>query len=199
MQRQIIKPQLDVPVTVKLDKGPEGIERDGKYGIDWQYTVNDDSGVMWLPRDGRDALLRAGAQAGDEVQILKATLAGKTTFTAQVLASDATEPEPEPTPPARNGNGNGHAHVQPRGRAPLPPRAYHQPEAVPRPQQAAKAAPAPSHGAQVLATALYTAIDAALAAEAYAKQQGMDLELQPDDIRAMAISLFIDSRKGEVR
>lgn len=71
MQREILKPQLNIPLLVKLDFGPEGIERDGKYGKQYQYTVNDDAGVMWLDPAARQAILSSGAQAGDEIAITK--------------------------------------------------------------------------------------------------------------------------------
>ena len=49
--------------------------------------------------------------------------------------------------------------------------------------------------ATLLAAALYAAIDAADAAESYARNKGLPLKLSADDIRAMAISLYIDARK----
>lgn len=99
MQRDVIKPQPDIPVIVRLDKGPEGQEREGRYGVDYQYTVNHDQGVMWLPREARDQLVRCGAQAGDEVQIVK-SLRGRQAFWSVQVVPDSNEPVPPPPPSA---------------------------------------------------------------------------------------------------
>ncbi len=73
MQREIIRPQLDTPVVIKLDFGPEGVEkRSQKTGdLEYMYTVNDDAGLIYLPPQTRNELIRTQAQAGDYIQILK--------------------------------------------------------------------------------------------------------------------------------
>ena len=81
-RREVIRPEWD-PVIVRLDKGPEGVQREGQYGVDYQYVVNSDSGIMWLPKSGRDALLACGAQAGDEVEICKSKRGAATVYFAQ--------------------------------------------------------------------------------------------------------------------
>src|SRR5579863_5294555 len=69
MRRDVIRFDAE-PVKVTLDKGPHsGIECHGQYGIDWRYTVNNGKAVMYLPAEGRDALLHSGAQAGEDVAI----------------------------------------------------------------------------------------------------------------------------------
>jgi hypothetical protein len=97
IQRQVIKPQIDVPLVVQLGRGPEGVEKAGKYGVDYQYIVNNGAGVMWLPKEGRDALIRSGARAGDEVEIVKSMRGKQAVFSAQVV-SDAAEPPVAPAP-----------------------------------------------------------------------------------------------------
>jgi hypothetical protein len=60
------------PVKVKLDRGPHaGLECHGDYGLDWRYTVNNGTAVMYLPSEGREALLKSGTAAGEEVAIRK--------------------------------------------------------------------------------------------------------------------------------
>ncbi len=186
MQREVIKPQPDIPVIVKLDKGPEGQEREGRFGIDYQYTVNDDRCVMWLPKEARDRLVRCGAQAGDEVQIVKSLRGLMAQWSVQVMP-DSNELAPSPSQdrpvPAQarpngyvNGHGNGHyaGHAQP-----------------PRPE--ANISPI----AQQLAGCLRAAVDACVETEAYAKSKGMPLEFCSEDIRAMALSVYIGAQRKE--
>lgn len=190
MQRQVIKPQLDVPVVIHLDQGPEGKEKQGPFGIDYQYTVNHNSGVMWLPTEGRNALYACGAQAGDDVQIVK-TMKGKQVFFSAHVVSDAAEPVAAPPPPPV-------ARVNGRGGA-LPQRAYYQPA----PQTAAPARQvAPQEETRItpvaaqLAGCFCAAIDAALEAETYAKSKGMEIEFNAEDLRAIALSVYIGAQRN---
>lgn len=191
MQREVIKPKIDVPVIVCLDQGPEGQQKQGQYGIDYQYTVNHDTGVMWLPRSGRDAILKSGAQAGDTVEIIKVKRGANTHFVA-TLVGDRHETQPaaarreatQPNIPARayykpatgaaapeltNGNGQ----IPFVGATPLRP-------SVPL-----------SPVAQQLAGTLCAALDAAAEAEAYARQKGLSIQFTADDIRAIGLSIYI--------
>lgn len=169
MQRQIIRLQLDVPIVVKLDSKPEGREKDGKYGVDYEYFVNDDRGVLYLPRDARDQLVRCGAQPGDDVQIVKSMRGRASVFSVQVLP-DAQEPAPPPPnnvrqlPPARTTN-----NAQPEQHRPA---------------------------AQWMTGALCAAIDASMAAANYAKGRGMELKFNEEDIRSMAATMYIQASKA---
>jgi hypothetical protein len=136
MNRQILKPQVDVPLVVLLDKGPEGKETTSQRGdLQYQYTVNNDACVMWLPPEARAAILRTGAQAGDQLQIVKSLRGNNAIWSVQVLADSEPPPPPPPTrmvaprptyaaAPSQNAapsqpNGNGH-HQAPAP-TPLPP------------------------------------------------------------------------------
>src|SRR5947209_7957425 len=81
------------PIVLKLDSDPEGVQREGKYGIDYQYICNDNSGIMWLPKDGRDAILATGARRGAEIEICKSQRGRMITYVATLL-SDAREITP---------------------------------------------------------------------------------------------------------
>ena len=185
LQREIIHPQTatDQPLIVLLDRGPEGIQREGKFGIDFQYTLNEDSAVMWAKKELRDAIVASGAQAGEEIAIQAIKRGTRTSWQVQRVEE---EPNPAAAPPPRTqrqqeapahgtretkANGNGHA-----------------PDAAPTREPARP-------GAAILASALYTAIDAAIAAEEYARAKSFALKFSRDDIRALAISLYIDARK----
>lgn len=197
MQREVIKPQVDVPVIVKLDKGPEGQEREGKYGIDYQYTCNDDQAVMWLPKDARDMIVRSGAQAGDLLQIVKTLHGRQSVYSIQVLPPPTTRDyriDPSMTPPRTNGYTNGHASAS-RTTTVEMPRELPAPAAVPA---TAAPAPPPQHrpGAQQLQGAICAAIDAAMGSEDYARNKGRALTFSEESIRAFALTLLIGEQKA---
>jgi len=191
MQREVIKPQADVPVVVKLDKGPEGQEREGRYGIDYQYTVNGDRGVMWLPKEARDHLVRCGAQAGDEVQIVKSLRGRIAQWSVQVMPDSnelAPPPPPRrlpapPPPPQQNGHANGYTNGHGNGSAGHPTPTPVQPSTAQRP------------AAQWMAGALCASIDASIAATNYAKDRGIELKFNEEDIRSMAATMYINASK----
>jgi hypothetical protein len=210
MNRQILKPQVDVPLVVLLDKGPEGKETTSQRGdLQFQYTVNDDSCVMWLPPEARAAIMRSGAQAGDTVQLVK-SLRGKNAFwNAQVLP-DAAEPPPPPPANTRlvaprpayayqpNNENDEFAKVDPR---------YSQPNG--RAQAGAARLNPPPTAAATQADGLNTAagkrcfqaaIDVLAAARHYAQETyHWDLEVNAEDVRALGISFLIGERNGGAR
>src|SRR5690242_21085205 len=88
-RREVIRFDAE-PIKVTLDKGPHaGIECRGQYGIDWRYSVNHGKSVMYLPAEGREALLQSGAAAGEEVAIRRL---GKTRWEAERIAPDLPFP-----------------------------------------------------------------------------------------------------------
>lgn len=201
-KRDVIKPQVDVPIVIKLDRGPEGRETAGQFGTQYQYTVNDDSAVLWLPPQGREALLRSGATAGDSVQLLKLQHGKATQFVATKTGAgagsartwdelqayeDAPPPEPArsirilapappPAPPSYS-NGNGHANGHANGNG-----------STPRPER-------PS-SLNTMARAMSAAVDLILSTQEYARKAGLALdEATVEDVRTIAITLYIDARK----
>jgi hypothetical protein len=225
MQRNIVKFEIDVPQVVRLDfsEGKEIPTKSG--GKQWQYTLNRDQGIMWLPLAGKQAIERSGARAGDEVRILKTYLNQRTVFTAQIVRSIPAQPVPiAASRPNGNGrgNGNGKAHG-------FPPSAYHQPQAAYQPNYEndafapargphqnyyAKPAPAgepqpvqavaaePKQPARVgpashIAMCLRQAIDAVIDAQEYGRDKGFSVTFLGSDVRAIANSLMIgDQQRG---
>lgn len=195
-QREILKPQMNVPLTVHLDQGPEGKEKTGQYGTDYQYTVNQNAGVMWLPAEGRDALIQSGAQAGDDVQIVKSMRGKQVVWSAQVV-SDAAE-----VPAASNG-----VQVSYTSGVKFPARVYAQPAqapvAAPRTAPAPRPAPQPQPETRItpvamqLASCFCAAIDACLEAETYAKSKGLAIEFNAEDLRAVALSVYIGAQRQQ--
>jgi hypothetical protein len=94
-RREVIRFDAE-PIKVRLDKGPHaGIECHGEYGIDWRYSINYGKAVIYLPTEGRDALVQCGAEAGDEVAIRRL---GRNRWEAERIARELPlEPEPAVT------------------------------------------------------------------------------------------------------
>jgi hypothetical protein len=185
IRREIIRPSYD-PIVVTLDKGAHGsIQREGQYGVDYQYIVNNGSGSMYVPKAGKDAIARTNAAPGEAIEICKSQSRSGTLYVATKV-NDAQEPEEpelaeEPPPPQVpqvvtrpvNGHANGHA-------------------------VAAPAPPAPQRGG--FARYLCGAIDAMLEARGYAQERGLELDTPSwEDVRAIANTVYIQKCKAEER
>lgn len=178
MQREIIKLSDNQPTIVKLDFGPEGIERQGKMGRQYQYTLNDDSCVMWVAPAVRDAIVESGAQAGDSISIQK--YRGR--FHVAIVG-DAQEEAPKPGP---------------RVVAPAPATAVARRDPRRAPAAAAKSAVIPEvrpHLLMLIAGSFRMAIDTIADATKYAQSKGMTLQFNEEDVRATANTLFIQVQK----
>lgn len=199
MNRQILKPQVDVPLVVRLDKGPEGKETTSRGELQYQYTLNHDECVMWLPPEARTAILRTQAQVGDEIQIVKSLRGRNAIWNVQVLADAAEPPQrttrmvaPRPAyptatdriPAAAGGNGHRDRYAETMSR-PIAPAAA---------QPAAAAAE--TIGA-VMQRALEIAARANWAAYTAAKAAGWEIDAPTwEDVRAAGISIFIEHNRN---
>jgi hypothetical protein len=219
MQRNIVKFEIDVPQIVRLDFS-EGKEIPTKAGgKQWQYTLNRDQGIMWLPLTGKQAIERSGARAGDEVRILKTFLNQQTVFTAQVVQPTPAQPLAVAPRPNENGHGKAHgfpasAYHQPESRqlnyendAFAPARGPHQndyakPASAAEPQPVQTVAAEPKQSARVgpashIALCLRQAIDAVIDAQEYGRGKGFSVTFLGSDVRAIANSLMIgDQQRG---
>jgi len=83
MPREIIRPNYGEPCIVQLACDPEGTQREGSYGIDFQYELNHDIAITWLPKEARDAIVASGAKPGDEIAITKAKRGRQTVWTVE--------------------------------------------------------------------------------------------------------------------
>lgn len=198
--REVIRPEGH-PIIVRLDFD-EPIQREGRHGIDYQYTVNHDAGIMWLPKEAKQKIDALQAQAGDEISIAKTKRGNKVAWLIERV-DDETAPQPQrqqQQTAQHIGRPSGH---QPEATEPVTQRPNGQGPLTTAERQAAR--PAEQYKtsqrpeAEMLAGALYCAIDAAISAEQYADQRGRALKLDNDDIRAMAISLYIDARKDALK
>jgi hypothetical protein len=188
-RREVIRFDAE-PVKVKLDRSPHaGIECHGQYGIDWRYSVNNGKAVMYLPAEGREALLDSGAAAGEEVAIRRL---GKGRWEAERIAPDLPFTQPE-TQDAKEPDQSAPPRSATR---PLPDRLFARPEAPgasepPSPPETA-ALPASSVAATRHMMSCYcVAVDVAVEVQEYARRKGINIAFTGSDIRAMGITVYI--------
>ena len=171
--RERIAFQTNAPVTVALAY-PDGLEVAGRFGDQIMYTLADER-VMYVPPVVRSKLVELGIQPGEPFTICKTERkeGNRRFFEWQVKQEkDFNDGSPWEAPRV-NGKEDDHA--------------------IPTPSSGHSAV---SHLQQALASS----IDAAIAAEQYAATQGFSLRFGSEDLRAMALSLFIQhAREGGLR
>lgn len=172
--RERIAFQTNVPVSVALAYA-DGLQVEGRFGDQIMYTLADDR-VMYVPLVVRSKLVELGIQPREPFTICKSERKeGNRRFIQWQVNKESSSNElpPSETPPPVNGQTNGHAALKPsNGHVNV------------------------SH----LEQALTASIDAAIAAEQYAATKGFSVRFGSEDLRAMALSLFIQhSREGGLR
>jgi hypothetical protein len=171
--RERIAFQTNVPATVALAY-PDGLQVEGRFGDQIMYTLADER-VMYVPPVVRSKLVELGIRPGEAFTICKAERkeGNRRLIEWQVDKDAASNDQPPWETPPVNGKANGHA-------APKPSNGH-------------------SAGSQ-LQRALTTSIDAAISAEQYAATKGFLVRFGSEDLRAMALSLFIQhAREGGLR
>src|SRR4051794_10078356 len=190
MRREVIRFDAE-PVKVKLDKVPyAGIECHGQYGIDWRYSVNNGKGVMYLPAEGREALLQSGAAAGEQVAIRRL---GKGRWEAERIAPDLPSPS---QPEARQAVETDQPPRPPSGTPRLPERLFARPEPQrasepPSPPEPTALPVAAATASQHMMSCYCVAVDVAVEVQEYARRKGINIAFTGSDIRAMGITVYI--------
>ena len=183
--------EANVPVTATLAYA-DGLKVQGRFGDQVMYSLTDGR-VMYVPPLVRDKLVELGIRQNEPFAICRAEgREGDRRFVDWVVQPDssaapaqsATAHGVTPGSPADDGSG---ARVKPNGNG----------------NGNGKAANAPIKSGTAetaLRAALTASIDAALAAEQYASAHGLSIRFGSEDLRAMALSLFIQhARDGGVR
>ena|SRR5664279_347308 len=185
--------EANVPVTATLAYA-DGLKVQGRFGDQVMYSLTDGR-VMYVPPMVRDKLVELGVRQNEPFAICRAERReGNRRFVEWIVQADGSAAPAQSTPAhsdtpgspvngdsgARgkaNGNGNGNGN----GRL-------------------ASASPSSGIAEAALRAALTASIDAALAAEQYASAHGLSIRFGSEDLRAMALSLFIQhARDGGVR
>ena len=187
--------EANVPVTATLAYA-DGLNVQGRFGDQVMYSLTDGR-VMYVPPLVRDKLVELGIRQNEPFAICRAERReGNRRFVDWVVqpnssaapAQSATAHGDMPGSPADGGSG---ARVKPNGNG----------NGNGNGNSKAANAPTKSGTAETaLRAALTASIDAALAAEQYASAHGLSIRFGSEDLRAMALSLFIQhARDGGVR
>lgn len=189
MQREKIKPVTDVPITFQLQN--LGEECSSQFnGVEWRYNVVYDAKpcTIYLPREGRDAILRARPEAGDVVRLIKTKRGNTYAYIVNRVSEDAESEAPAPRALSTRATASEAPVSNSVTKSPQTP--------APAPQ------PTPSKHlseSSFMAACLVAAIDAKITAEAHARAKGLaGFAFTSDDVRAMAVSIYIHV-KGEGR
>jgi hypothetical protein len=185
--------EANVPVTATLAYA-DGLKVQGRFGDQVMYSLTDGR-VMYVPPLVRDKLVELGIRQNEPFNICRAERReGNRRFIDWVVqpessASSALSAGAHRDAPQSRANGDGSAHGKSNDNG--------NGNGNGRPANGLSAVGAAE---SALRTALMTSIDAALAAEQYASAHGLSIRFGSEDLRAIALSLFIQhARDGGVR
>jgi hypothetical protein len=119
--RPRIKPAPNVPLVLQMET-IQGVEVNSQFtGVEYRYYVvhENEPSTIYLPPEGRDAIIRAEPDLGDFIELLKQKTARGYIYHASRLSDAREEPGPPP-PPARPPNGGG-VRMLAGNRAPVAP------------------------------------------------------------------------------
>jgi len=183
--------EANVPVTATLAYA-DGLKVQGRFGDQVMYSLTDGR-VMYVPPLVRDKLVELGIRQNEPFAICRAERReGNRRFVDWVVQPDSSAaPAQSATvhgdPPGSPADGGSGARVKPNGNGNGNGKAANTPIKFGTAETALRAA-------------LTASIDAALAAEQYASAYGLSIRFGSEDLRAMALSLFIQhARDGGVR
>jgi len=185
--------EANVPVAATLAYA-DGLKVQGRFGDQVMYSLTDGR-VMYVPPIVRDKLLELGIRQNEPFNICRAERReGNLHFVDWIVQPHSAA---SPTPSANSHadapglpvNGDSGARFKPNNNG----NGNMGGKLVGVPASATTAETA-------LRGALMSSIDAALAAEQYASAHGLSIRFGSEDLRAMALSLFIQhARDGGVR
>lgn len=185
--REQLRFQTNVPETVVL-AFPDGLQVEGRFGDQFLYTWEDDR-VSYLVPAVREKLQGLGVGQGDAVTICKRETKAGNRRSIEWIVQRASEPAP---PQAAKPEG-GAAHKETLGS---------QPQSISKTDGTGNGkghvqTPYTATGAgDFLLSALVNSVDILLAVQQYARTKGLDLPFTIEDVRALAITAFINAREG---
>ena len=186
--------EANEPVTATLAYA-DGLNVQGRFGDQVMYSLTDGR-VMYVPPLVRDKLVELGIRQNEPFAICRAERReGNRRFVDWVVQPDSSAaPAQSATAhgdmPGSPADGSG-ARVKPDGNGNTNGNGN---------GKAANALTKSVTPETALRAALTASIDAALAAEQYASAHGLSIRFGSEDLRAMALSLFIQhARDGGVR
>ena len=201
-RREVLRLETNVPVVTSLMyEGPLG-PYPGRYGDQMMYTLNTEAGekVIYLDPPVSDMIQKLGLKRGEPFRIGKMT---RKDGSRRGVEWKVRKLEPEEMAPAVESGGaappslassngtttSGAPESEPNVPQPTTP--------APQPAQRPRT-PVPFAGrqdGQYILSALVNMIDLCAAAEHYAQAKGMELHFSGEDVRALAITSFIQQKK----
>jgi hypothetical protein len=194
------KPGAKVQAVIDQSQGKEC---EGNNGTQYMRVCDNDQRIMFCDPELEEAILQAGATAGDAIQIVK-TVEGKgdsrfTTWDVAIIsefgqrAHEAAEAKKRPAPvTARTAAA---AAAEKRNRE-IDERTARRNEELALQQQPLAVPPVITPASVELVAALKSAIDAAMEATRYAAMQAFPVTFSSEDIRTMANSIICRKEKG---
>jgi len=171
--REKVMFQTNIPQAVTLEFDPPTAAREGRFGDQFMYFLGDGK-IMWADPPLHEEIKRSGAKAGSELGICKRELrnAGRRHIQWEVntIEEEPQQPPPAPRPPAAAPAARP-TRSAPRETAPPPIRAGNERIA-----------------GNLMAAALREAIEACDLAS---------FDARPEDIRALAITIYINATGGK--
>jgi hypothetical protein len=181
--------EANVPVAATLAYA-DGLKVQGRFGDQIMYSLTDGR-VMYVPPIVRDKLVELGIRQNESFAICRAERReGNRRFVDWVVQPEGSAAATQSATANSDAhgspvNGDNSARVRPNGNG----------------NGKSASMPASAGTAErALRAALTASIDAALEAEQYASAHGLSIRFGSEDLRAMALSLFIQhARDGGVR
>jgi hypothetical protein len=185
--------EANVPVTATLAYA-DGLKVQGRFGDQVMYSLTDGR-VMYVPPVVRDKLVELGIRQNESFAICRAERReGNRRFVDWVVQPEGSAAATQSATANSDAqgspvNGDNGARVRPNGNG----NGNGNGKSASMPASAGTAE-------RALRAALTASIDAALEAEQYASAHGLSIRFGSEDLRAMALSLFIQhARDGGVR
>ena len=200
-RRETLRLETNVPVVASL-MFDDGLPVQGRYGDQVMYTIATDAGerVIYVDPHVSQMLENLGLRRGEPFKIGKFTRKDGNRrgveWKVRRLEPEEMAPAVEsggaapPSPPSSNGTA---ASSAPEEQPDVPQPTTPAPQPAHRPRT-----PVPFAGrqdGQYILSALVNMIDVCGAAEQYAQAKGMQLRFSGEDVRALAITCFIQQKK----
>jgi hypothetical protein len=177
--------EINAPVAITLEREPPSFSTPGNWGEQYMYSLEGHQ-IAFLEPEVHEEICNLGARPGDTFTITKTKDGRKNVWV--VMRGDVAQQAakaiqaPAPAPPAPR-----------RGTPAATPAIAARIEAAKEENAARAELPAPRHvSGNIMQAALCAALEATHAAEAFAEGIGANYRASSEDIRALAITIYIE-------